>query len=71
MIFTREPCLEKLDVLHQPVRLMSLMVTLSLPPLQALINTSAEYGPKESFDFQLVKGVVVIIDPISDDDDYV
>ena len=40
-------------------------------PLQALINTSADYGSMERFEFQLVKSVVVKIDPDSDGEDYV
>ena len=40
-------------------------------PLQSLVHTSADYGSMERFDFQLVKSVVVKVDPDCDDDDYV
>ena len=40
-------------------------------PLQSLVHTSADYGSMERFDFQLVKSVVVKVDPDGDDDDYV
>ena len=39
--------------------------------LKSLIHTSADYDSMEIFDFQLVKSVVLEVDPDNDDDDYV
>ena len=39
--------------------------------LQSPVHTSADYGSLERYDFQLIKSVMVKVDPDSDDDDYV
>ncbi|MCG7879544.1 MAG: reverse transcriptase family protein [Candidatus Thiodiazotropha taylori] len=40
-------------------------------PLQSLINTSADYGSMEHYEFQLAKSVILKIDAAEEDQDYV
>ena len=40
-------------------------------PLQSLVSTSEDYGSMERYEFQLVKSVVLKVNPAENDEDYV
>ena len=73
------PLLEKLDGIDQGTKIGEIgcaapacaddvAVASSKPdPLQSLVHTSADYGSMEKYEFQLVKSVVLKVDPNTND----